>query len=55
MRDLISKRNGAGRGDMSAQFGIDLAKRLIRRAEQGLPVNPAELKLARQIVNGVKK
>ena len=50
-RDLISKANGAGRGDMSAQVGIDHAKRLVHRADvQRLPVNPAELKVARRLI-----
>lgn len=49
-RDLISKANGQGRGDMSAQVGLDHARRLVRRAEQGLPVNPVELKAARQLL-----
>lgn len=49
-RDLISKANGQGRGDMSAQVGLDHAKRLVRRAEHGLPVNPLELKAARQLL-----
>lgn len=53
-RDLISKANGKGRGDMSAQVGIDHAKRLVRRADQGLPVNPVELKAARALLRHAK-
>lgn len=50
-RELISKANGCGRGDMSAQFGIDAARRLVRRADVlRLPTNPVELKQARAIV-----
>lgn len=50
-RDLISKANGTGRGDMSAAFGLNLARRLVHRADvQRLPVNPAELKVARQLL-----
>ena len=50
-RDLISKANGCGRGDMSAAFGIDHARRLVHRADvQRLPVNQAELKVARQLL-----
>ena len=50
-RDLISKANGCGRGDMSAAFGLDHARRLVHRADvQRLPVNPAELKVARQLL-----
>lgn len=50
-RDLIHKANGQGRGDMSAQFGIDAARRLVHRADVlRLPVNPVELKAARAIV-----
>lgn len=53
-RDLISKANGKGRGDMSAQVGLDHARRLVRRAEQGLPVNPVELKAARALLRHAK-
>jgi hypothetical protein len=50
-RDLISKANGQGRGDMSAQFGLEAARLLVRRADVlRLPVNRAELKVARAIV-----
>ena len=50
-RDLISKANGTGRGDMSAAFGVDWARRIVRRAEDPqLHVNPAELKVARQLL-----
>ncbi len=54
-RDLISKANGAGRGDISAQVGIDWAKSLVRRAEQGHRVNADELKVARRIVDHVRQ
>ena len=50
-RDLIAKANGQGRGDMSATFGLDHARRLVHRADvQRLPVNPAELKVARRLI-----
>ena len=50
-RDLISKANGTGRGDMSATFGLDHARRLVHRADvQRLPVNLAELKAARRLI-----
>ena len=50
-RNLISKANGCGRGDMSAAFGYDHARRLVHRADGlRLPVNPAELKGARQLL-----
>lgn len=50
-RDLIHKANGQGRGDMSAQFGIDAARRLVHRADVlRLPVGAVELKQARAIV-----
>ena len=50
-RDLIAKANGQGRGDMSATFGLDHARRLVHRADvQRLPVNPAELKVARHLL-----
>jgi hypothetical protein len=50
-RELISKANGHGRGDISATFGLDLARRLVHRADvQRLPVNQAELKVARQLL-----
>ena len=55
-RDLIAKANGAGRGDMSATFGLDHARRLVHRADvQRLPVNPAELKVARQLLRRAKE
>ena len=55
-RDLISKANGAGRGDMSATFGLDHARRLVHRADvQCLPVNPAELKVARQLLRRLRE
>lgn len=51
-RDLISKANGTGRGDMSATFGLDHARRLVRRADvRRPPVNPSELKAARQLLS----
>lgn len=53
-RDLISKAGGNGRGDMSAVFGLDHARRLVHRADvQRLPVNPAELKMARAVLRSV--
>lgn len=55
MRDLISKANGQGRGDMSARFGINWARSLVRRADQGLPVNRDELKVARRLLAGLRR
>ncbi len=50
-RDLIHCANGRGRGDMSAKFGLDLARRLVHRADMlRLPVNRDELKLARRLL-----
>ena len=55
-RDLIAKANGTGRGDMSATFGLDHARRLVHRADvQRLPVNPAELKVARQLLRRLRE
>ena len=55
-RDLIAKANGAGRGDMSATFGLDHARRLVHRADvQRLPVNQAELKVARQLLRRARE
>lgn len=54
-RDLISKAAGNGRGDLSAQVGIDWAKRTARRAEQGLPVNRDELRTARRLLDHVRQ
>ena len=55
-RDLIAKANGRGRGDMSATFGLDHARRLVHRADvQRLPVNPAELKVARQLLRRLRE
>lgn len=52
MRDLlISKASGVGRSDMSAAFGVDWARRIVRRAEDPrLRVNPEELQLARAVL-----
>lgn len=50
-RDLMTAANGRARGDMSAAFGLDHARRLVHRADvQRLPVNQAELKVARQLL-----
>ena len=55
-RDLIAKADGRGRGDMSATFGLDHARRLVHRADvQRLPVNPAELKAARHLLRRAKE
>ena len=55
-RDLIAKANGQGRGDMSATFGLDHARRLVHRADvQRLPVNPAELTVARQLLRRARE
>ena len=55
-RDLIAKADGRGRGDMSATFGLDHARRLVHRADvQRLPVNPAELKVARRLLRLVRE
>ena len=50
-RDLMTSSGGRARGDMSAAFGIDLARRLVYRADVlRLPVNQADLKRARAIL-----
>ncbi len=50
-RDLMTAAGGRARGDMSAAFGVDHARRLVHRADVlCLPVNPAELKAARAIL-----
>ena len=54
-RDLMTASGGRARGDMSAAFGLDHARRLVHRADVlRLPVNPAELKVARQLLRHVK-
>lgn len=45
MRDRIGARS-----DMSEQFAIDMARRLVDRSNAGLPVNRDELKAARRIL-----
>lgn len=51
IRDLMTASGGRARGDMSAAFGLDHARRLVRRADVlRLPVNQAELKAARQLL-----
>ena len=54
-RDLISKAYGTGRGDMSAQVGIDWAKRLVRLAGQGQRINADELRTARRLLEHVRQ
>ena len=55
-RDLIAKADGRGRGDMSATFGLDHARRLVHRADvQRLPVNQAELKVARHLLRRLRE
>ncbi len=50
-RDLMTAAGGRARGDMSAGFGVDHARRLVHRADVlRLPINPAELKAARAIL-----
>lgn len=50
-RDLMTAAGGRTRGDMSAAFGYDHARRLVHRADVlRLPVNPTELKAARQLL-----
>jgi hypothetical protein len=50
-RDLMTAAGGRARGDMSALFGLDHARRLVHRADAlRLPVNPVELKAARAIL-----
>ena len=51
-------RDGALK-NMGVQFRIDMAFRLVKRNEEGKPVNPRELELARSVLawaraNGVK-
>lgn len=54
-RDLMTAAGGRARGDMSAAFGFDHARRLVRRADvQRLPVNPVELKAARALLRHAK-
>lgn len=49
--DLMTAAGGRARGDMSAAFGVDHARRLVHRADSlRLPVNPLELKAARAIL-----
>ena len=51
---LAKARNKYGApANLGAQFGIDWAKRLVRRMKQGLPVNGDELKVARAILKAV--
>lgn len=48
---LAKARNKYGApANLGAQFGIDWARRLVRRMRQGLPVNGDELKVARAIL-----
>lgn len=47
-------RHGA-RLDLSPQFRVDHAKRLVRLAEQGKRINPDELRRARQLLRAIRE
>ena len=52
-RDLMTGAGGRARGDMSAAFGYDHARRLVHRADVlRLPVNRDELSIARRLIAG---
>lgn len=46
------RTHGGARADQSQQFGLDWARRVVRRHQSGLPVNKEELRLAQSIVKG---
>lgn len=47
----IKTRNAFGASNRaSAQIGIDWAKRMVKRSNQGLPVSREELRVAKRIV-----
>lgn len=50
---ILRSANGA-RLDLSHQFFVDHAKRLVRMAEAGQRINPEELRKARSLLRQVK-
>jgi hypothetical protein len=54
MREAHQRNAFGASSKLSVQFGIDWAKRLVRRMKQGLPVNGDELKVARAILEAVR-
>ena len=51
---ILRAANGA-RLDLSHQFFVDHAKRLVRMAEAGRQINPEELRKARALLQSIKE
>lgn len=54
MREAHHRNSFGASSRISAQFGLDWAKRTVKRSEQGMPVNRDDLKTARRILAGLK-
>lgn len=54
MREAHHRNSFGASSRISAQFGLDWAKRTVRRSEQGMPVNRDDLKTARRILTELK-
>ena len=51
---ILRAANGA-RLDLSHQFFVDHAKRLVRMADAGQRINPDELRRARQLLRAIRE
>lgn len=54
MREAHHRNSFGASSRISAQFGLDLAKRIAKRSKQGMPVNRDDLKTARRILAAEK-
>lgn len=54
MREANHRNSFGASSRISAQFGLDWAKRIAKRSEQGMPVNHDDLKTARRILAELK-
>lgn len=53
---MTARRDSNGvRADLSPQFHVDHAKRLVRMAEAGAKINPEELRRARELLRLVQE
>lgn len=54
MREAHHRNRFGASSRISAQFGLDWAKRIAKRSKQGMPVNRDDLKTARRILAAEK-
>lgn len=54
MREVHHRNTFGASSRVGAQFGLDWAKRITKRSNQGMPGNRDDLKTARRILAGLK-